>query len=219
MNTISDHRLAKVQAATGVAFATFLLAHLVNTWLAVGGPILYDGVQAALRAVYQFFVLEVLLMASLVAHAAIGVLRIRRRPRGSLTPRSRWHRYAGIFLLVFVFGHIAAVRGPSLVLDVYPQFSGLSFTMAAFPWFFYPYYTLLATAGFFHGLNGIGIAAGRFGVRLRVTQRMLTTCSGVALVATVLALLAFGGQLFEVADPMDNDFARLALKLIADLAG
>lgn len=219
MKGIADSRLAKAQAATGITFAVFLIVHLGNTWLAVGGPGVYDSLQAVLRTVYQFFVIEVILVAAVVLHAVIGIMRIRRRPHASLSVRSRWHRYAGIFLLLVVFGHIAAVRGPSLLAGIYPGFAGLSFTVATFPGIFYPYYALLALAGFFHGFNGIGIAAGRLGVRFRTTNAMLVSCSAFAFVATVLALLAFGGQLFAIADPMDNDFARLGMEIIDAVSG
>ena len=64
------------------------------------------------------------------------------------------HRYAGFFLLVFIGGHIVAVRGASWFYDVYPGFEGLAFSIAAVPGYFYPYYFLLAVAGFYHGING-----------------------------------------------------------------
>ena len=53
-----QRRLARVQAGTGVVFATFLALHLVNTMLGALGPAVYDGVQRVLRLYYQLLPVE-----------------------------------------------------------------------------------------------------------------------------------------------------------------
>lgn len=60
--------LKKLQAITGLIFATFVAVHLLNTWLAGLGPAAYDGVQVALRQVYQFIFVEVLILSALLVH-------------------------------------------------------------------------------------------------------------------------------------------------------
>ncbi|NJN50731.1 MAG: hypothetical protein HC809_02055 [Gammaproteobacteria bacterium] len=120
--------------------------------------------------------------------------------------------------MVFILGHIVAVRGPSLAFGIFPGFAGLSFSLALFPGYFYPYYTLLALAGFYHGVNGFGIALQRFGVNLRLPNRGMMTITAMALTATVLALLALGGAWFPIADPMDNDYARLGMGVLSAIA-
>ena len=152
--------LKQIQAATGLLFAAFLGLHLINTWLAALGPAIYDGLQGALRAIYQFAPIEALLLAALSVHLVVGLLRLVTEPKRVLNRRARWHRYAGFFLLVFIGGHILAVRGASWFYDVYPGFAGLAFSLEAVPGYFYPYYFLLGVAGFYHGLNGAFIALG-----------------------------------------------------------
>ena len=208
--------LKQLQAGTGLLFAVFVAAHLANTWLAALGPGAYDGVQAALRGVYQLMPVEALLLAALLVHIVVGIMRIVSEPKRTLTLRSKLHRYAGFFLMLVIGGHVLAVRGPSWFFDVYPGFAGLAFSIDFLPGYFYPYYFLLGMAGFYHALNGAGIAVGRLGWRpgpLGLTARGLAMVSGFAGLAMLLALLGFGGVLFDVGDVGTSGFAQLARDL------
>lgn len=202
-----------VQAVSGLLFGVFVALHLFNTWLAALGPGIYDGVQSALRTLYQAVAVEALLLAALVVHIIAGVTRIIIEPKRSLSLRARVHRYAGFFLLVFIGGHIMAVRGASWFYEVYPGFEGLAFSIAAVPGYFYPYYFLLAVAGFYHGINGAGIALGRLGGSLRLPNRSLGALTACAAGLTLLALLGLGGVFFDVGDVYASDFARLATEI------
>lgn len=213
--------LKKLQAITGLIFATFVAVHLLNTWLAGLGPAAYDGVQVALRQVYQFIFVEVLILSALLVHVVAGVVRIVKEPKRTLTIRARVHRYAGFFLMLVILGHILAVRGSSMFFDVYPGFAGLAFSIEFLPGFFYPYYLLLGVAGFYHALNGSGIALqrlrgrlGGLGWRFVLPQRRLALASSVAALVMVVSLLGFGGVWFDVGDVASSDFARLAKELL-----
>ncbi len=217
--------LKKLQAITGLIFATFVAVHLLNTWLAGLGPAAYDGVQVALRQVYQFVFVEVLILSALLVHVVVGIIRMVKEPTRTLTVRARVHRYAGFFLVLVIVGHILAVRGPSVFFDVYPGFAGLAFSIEFLPGFFYPYYLLLGMAGFYHALNGSGIALqrlrgrsggriGELGWRFVLPQRRLAIASSVAALVMVVSLLGFGGVWFDVGDVASGDFARLAKELL-----
>ena len=210
--------LKKIQAATGILFALFLVVHLFNTWLAAFGPQVYDSVQGVVRVVYQFPPLEALLLAALAVHMVVGVMRIVKEPKRDLNWRGKLHRYAGFFLMVFIAGHITAVRGSSWFYDVYPGFAGLAFSIEAIPGYFYPYYFLLGVAGFYHGLNGLGIALTRMGWTLRISNGGLRSASVVATLFMTAALLGLGGLLFDVGDPSQSDFAALALEIVGESA-
>ncbi len=210
--------LKQIQAGTGVLFAAFVALHLMNTWAAMFGPTAYDAMQSALRNVYQFAPAEALLLAALAVHVVVGIMRIVNEPRRELTVRARWHRYAGFFLVVFIFGHILAVRGSSWFYDVYPGFDGLAFSIAYVPAYFYPYYFLLGMAGFYHALNGLSIALPRLGVRLRLPATNLKLATAGAAALMILALLGFGGFLFDIGNPYESAFAELALELVDGLA-
>lgn len=213
--------LKKLQAITGLIFATFVAVHLLNTWLAGLGPAAYDGVQVALRQVYQFVFVEVLILSALLVHVVAGVMRLVKEPKRTLTIRARVHRYAGFFLMLVILGHILAVRGSSMFFDVYPGFAGLAFSIEFLPGFFYPYYLLLGVAGFYHALNGSSIALqrlrgrlGGLGWRFVLPQRRLALASSVAALVMVVSLLGFGGVWFDVGDVASSDFARLAKELL-----
>ena len=205
--------LKRIQAISGVIFACFLAIHLLNTWLAAFGPGVYDSVQELLRAVYQFALVEALLLTALAVHIVVGVVRIVTEPKRNLTLRGKLHRYSGFFLMFVIAGHILAVRGASWFYDVYPRFEGLAFSIAAVPEYFYPYYFLLAVAGFYHALNGLGIAVRRLGGDMSVSTGRLKTLTAAASVATVVALMSLGGWFFDVGDVYESSFARLAMEI------
>ena len=206
--------LKKLQAVAGVIFAGFLALHLTNTWLAALGPGAYDAVQRSLRVLYQFVAVEALLLAALAVHVVVGIMRIVQEPKRQLTLRARIHRYAGFFLAFVIVGHILAVRGSSWFFDVYPGFAGIAFSIEYAPGYFYPYYFLLGLAGFYHGLNGLGIATGRLGWRLPVSPRLLVGATAMAAVLMVSALLGLGGQLFDIGEPSTSEFANLAREIL-----
>jgi succinate dehydrogenase/fumarate reductase cytochrome b subunit len=210
--------LKQLQAGTGVMFAVFVAVHLLNTWLAVLGPGVYDSVQSVVRVVYQFAPLEAMLLAALVVHIVVGILRIVREPKRDLNLRAKLHRYAGFFLVVVIAGHIFAVRGASWFYDVYPRFDGLAFSIDAVPGYFYPYYFLLGVAGFYHAMNGLGIALTRLGVNLQFRSPQLRYATAAATFLMVFALLGFGGVLFEVGDHSSSPFGQLAMELLGDYA-
>ncbi|MGD8418411.1 MAG: hypothetical protein PVH91_15225 [Pseudomonadales bacterium] len=211
--------LKQIQAGTGLAFAVFLSLHLVNTWLATLGPGAYDRVQTVLRYVYQFAPFEALLLAALSVHAVCGVLRMVQEPRRPRSARARAHRWAGVFLLVVIGGHILAVRGASWFYGVYPGFEGLAFSISAVPGYFYPYYFLLAVAGLYHGLNGTGIALARLGRPVRLETRTLTRTAATGALLTVLALGGFGGWYYDVGDVQTSGFAVLTTNIAREVLG
>jgi len=210
---VNNQKLARVQAVSGLLFSLFALAHLMNTALAVLGADLYDGFQSSARGIYQWPPLELALVATLIVHVLSGVLRMRGR-RGSKAkppPRLRLHRYAAYYLALFVFGHMAATRLPALLADAPPFFGGVSFSMHFMPWFFYPYYGLLGIAGLYHLVYGVPVALGVLGVRAPQSIRRgpgFWVPVGTGALVIVMAVLGFGGVLYEIDDPFDNDFAR-----------
>lgn len=211
-----ERRWRRIQSGSGVVFAAFAAVHLANQWLAVLGPEAYDGFQAAARRVYMHPVLEpAVVLLPLVLHVVAALRRMRLAGvfgrGGSL--RMRLHRATGYFLLLVIFGHVAAARGPSFLFDFFPGFAGVSFSLWWMPGWFYPYYTLFGAAALYHGLNGTWLALHAFGLRRDASlpggRPALFGPVAAGTLLLVLALLAFGGRLLEVADPRDNDYARM----------
>lgn len=210
-----DHHLVRIQAISGLVFAVFLSLHLVNVMASALGPGLYDAFQVRIRPFYQFPLVEVgVLAVALLTHMVTGVVRLRRRPRsrgfGKLPLRTRLHRLSAWFLLVFVLGHVAATRVPSLLDGVWLGFAGLSYGMWQLPGYFYPYYTLLGLCGLYHGSYGAYLALRALGVRLpsiaRLGVRVYVPLAAAALLV-VLGVLSFGGLLYPIEDPRKAAFA------------
>ncbi|MGB8332163.1 MAG: hypothetical protein WCE62_18700 [Polyangiales bacterium] len=210
---MNNSKLARVQAVSGLLFSVFVLVHLSNTALAIIGADLYDGFQSRARVVYQWPLLELALIGALLVHIVSGIVRMRARRGSTAEPplRLRLHRYAAYYLAIFIFGHIGATRLPALLADAPPFFGGISFSMHFAPWFFYPYYAVLGMAGLYHAFYGIPVALGVLGVR---APRFIRKGPGfwvpvsVGSAVIVAALLGFGGFLYAIDDPFDNDFAR-----------
>ncbi len=212
MERISERRLAQAQAISGLAFASFLVLHLVNTMLASLGQGTYDGYQRAIRHYYQAPGIELaLIVVAPLVHVAVGLVRARRRLRkareqGRRSPgplRHRLHRASGYVLLVVFAGHAVATRGPGVIMGEPADFSFLSFSLAQYPWWFYPYYALFALAGAYHLVHGV--LASLPVLRARVPQTWLAPRSQRFWIVTVIAgaallsgLLALGGAYFDV---------------------
>ena len=213
----------RIQAATGLVFAVFVAAHLGNTVLAIAGTDVYDGAQRALRAVYQHPIVEIALLGVVVPlHLAAGFVRSRLRKAGPRRPvplSLRLHRYAGWFLALVVYFHVAAVRLPAVLYDAWPGFAGISFSLHFVPAWFYPYYFILALAGFYHAANGSRLAVSRLAARPPAFEaRRLPVLAGIAAVALAASLLAFGGVLYDVPDPFVSPYARVYLDWLGMLA-
>lgn len=212
----------RVQAASGAAFALFLLVHLGNTVAAMAGPAAYDAVQGPLRAVYQVPPIEVaLVIGPLLVHVAASVARMLRRRLGQAAPRavrSRLQRHSGVVLLVFVFGHVFATRGASLIFGVWPGFDAIAFTMVWNPLYFIPYYTLFAIAGLYHLLHGLTLALPRLGLRGvngRWTAGAVVGGTIAGALAIVLGIAGFSGAFDETVRgrAIDSAYARLLEEL------
>lgn len=216
MSETRERYLVRIQAISGLVFATFLSLHLTNVMASVFGPGLYDAFQVRIRPLYQFPLVEVgVLLTALVVHIVSGVRRLRARPRtrdwSKLPFRTRLHRVSAYFLLLFIFGHIAATRFPSLLDGIWLGFASLAYTMVWIPAFFYPYYSLLALCGLYHGGYGSYLALRVLGVPLpsisRARARIFVPLS-IAAVLLVAGVLSFGGLLYPIADPQHDDYAR-----------
>jgi succinate dehydrogenase/fumarate reductase cytochrome b subunit len=205
----------RAQAVSGLLFLVFALLHLVNTMLAAWSAEAYDGFQHALRPFYQHPALEIgLVMGPLLVHVAAALRRVRldgvRRRGGNL--RARLHRITGYFLLLVIFGHIAAVRGPSWFGDVFLDFAGVSFSLWILPSYFSVYYTALAVVALYHGANGALLAAARLSIWVPSFLHhgpgfWLPLGAGAVLI--VLGLLGLGGRLYAIPDPSDNAYAQM----------
>eukprot|EP01112_Ceratiomyxa_fruticulosa_P020663 TRINITY_DN7118_c0_g1_i2.p1 TRINITY_DN7118_c0_g1~~TRINITY_DN7118_c0_g1_i2.p1 ORF type:complete len:254 (-),score=27.17 TRINITY_DN7118_c0_g1_i2:335-1096(-) len=170
--SVSDRTLKYIQYSSGVVFSTFLSIHLLNTFSANLGPLVYDELQRLLERYYQNKFLEpFVVFGSLGVHIVSSVWRWFKRYQNEKnnlenpmkipkqnTPNlpSLYHRYAGWFLMFVIGGHISFTRLPVLWFSNWnPNFSYSTYTLETYPYLMYPYYILLASAGFYHMTYGL----------------------------------------------------------------
>lgn len=208
----SEAALVKAQAVAGALFFVFLVLHLSNTLLAGFGAETYNSYQRAVRTIYQHPILElVLVVGPLIVHIISGLwlYLLRKKWQINQTLRYRVQTWAGLFLVLVVFGHMLATRGISFWYGAFPEFQGVAFSIWWIPGYFYPYYFLLFMAGLYHGSMGAATLLRRGGIIQSTSSKWLPFCVGTFGTAGVIAaLLGFGGVLFEIDDPRDNDYAR-----------
>jgi len=209
---------ARVQAASGLIFATFLAVHLATTFSAIFSPDAFTAVQRTMRIGYQFVVLEIGIAAAVLVHIVAGIKRWRRL--GPQAGRARrLHRWTAVFLALVIFEHVTGTRGLNLYSGADTGFGAVSFTLHWFPEWFAPYYLVLGSAGIFHALYGGLTALSRFGwhpaIRLRGSAALWWT-SAIGVGAIGLALAAFAGLLYAVPDAFDNDYARFYLDTLGE---
>lgn len=196
---LSEATLVRIQAVSGLLFASFLALHLLNTAVAPFGQGSYDGLQQALRLYYQFPVVElVAVLGSAMTHMGVGLWRgIRRLKAGQKPPHwpLRLHRLAGYFLMLVFAGHVMATRGVGVFFGLPADFAFLTFSLTYFGSVFYPYYLLLGLAGLFHLVFGLSVAVRVLKWRVPVPVRWASLVGAPFMVAGVLAL---GGAFFQV---------------------
>jgi succinate dehydrogenase/fumarate reductase cytochrome b subunit len=207
---ISEKALIRVQAVSGLVFATFLVLHLGNLASATFGQPAYDWYMAKARGYYQLAPVELVgVVGAALVHMAAGVARIlRRRARradGVSKPphwRVRLHRYSGYYLMAAFVGHVIATRGPGLVGHA-ADFSFLTLSLETAPYFFYPYYVLFAASGFYHLGHGTVAALRIVGARLpkgATSPRSRAFWAWAVAGATIagVGVLSLGGHLHPV---------------------
>jgi len=208
----TEAMLVRAQAIAGSLFFVFLVLHLSNTLSAAFGPETYNSYQRTIRQIYQHPLLEIILVIlPLLTHAIAGVwlYLVRKKWRISRTIKYRIQTWAGFFLILVVFGHMLATRGVSYWYGPFPEFGGVAFALWWVPSYFYPYYFLLFMAGLYHGSMGAATLLRRTGLlRPSSSNRLPLFVASFGAVGAICVLLAFGGVLFEIDDPRDNDYAR-----------
>lgn len=145
-----------LHALSGLVLAAFVVLHLVNHALMVLDPALAFAFMDAFRLVYRRAPVEALLLASVLFQMATGAKLARWRAADA---RGVVARISGLYLLLFLAIHIAAVMWARIALGVD---TGVHFAAAGLrTWpasaFFVPYYSLAVIAVCVHA----GIALSR----------------------------------------------------------
>lgn len=218
---LSEYTLFRIQAISGLVFATFLILHLLTTILASAGETAYDSFQKAARVYYQSPPVEILVVLGAAAvHAFAGLVRGWRRAKTFLDPgakrftpplRTRVHRWCGYVILLILPGHVFGTRVPGLIEGLPADFTFVYFSISNWPWFFYPYLLPYGVCASFHLIHGTLASLGALGVSMPgwamdgKSRPFWSAFSTLALLI-VLGVLALGGNFYR---PDTNRFPEL----------
>ena len=217
--------LSKIQGASGLFFALFLVPHLLNTVVGALGEAAYDDFQAALRRIYMDPVFEALTLLSIVVHLAATLGRKMLRRNGASSPnspsppasglqassRQKAHSYSGYVMTFLVGGHVISCRfdGPS------PHAAGVSWVQSQ-PFIgplFTLYFVVFAAAGCAHvcigipkALRQVGLLSGPFR-SLSLSHIPAFAIWAFAAACAVGVLGVKGGYFTTVPDYAESPFA------------
>lgn len=205
----------QVQQVSGAVFGLFLAVHLFNTMWGVTGEENYDRVQTNARGIYQNVAVEVILAVALLLHIVASVYTLLRTPSSPFL-RKKLHRWSGVVLLVFIFGHVFFTRVQTALHGIVVGFQGVAFTLTAAPHIFLPYYILFGTSGLFHLLNsGCYTLADLFKQPPHSPQwnRRFFLFFFASWLALLSGILAAAGFFFPLGNVSESDYAQLQFKL------
>ena len=140
--------LRSLHRATALLIAAFVAVHLANHLCALAGVDAHLAFMATARRLYRHRYVEPPLLAACALQLCTGATLVARgwRARRGLVP---WLQAgSGMYLVLFVLVHVAAVLYGRLVLGLDTNFYYAAAGMHAPPWaaFFAPYYFLAVVA-------------------------------------------------------------------------
>ncbi|WP_298467763.1 hypothetical protein [uncultured Erythrobacter sp.] len=175
----------------------FVLIHFVAHLAAPFGIAAQDSALQAGRAIYQFPLVEVALVAALAAQVALGIKLLRQ-----IQARKRkgfWHRVqfaSGAYLALFIVMHTSAAVATRLVVGLDTNFYWAAGTLVLAPlkYTFAPYYILAVTALVSHALAALHFRRPR---QWHAPMLALGPMLGIAIVS------AYGGAFYLVELPQE----------------
>ena len=201
--------LKKFHHLSGIVIASFLLLHVTNHLVALGGPAMHIVVMKWFRHVYRFLPVEVLLLICVIFQVISGVGLVFRK--GFLKQPSYVivQIVSGLYLSFFMVYHVRAV-----LLGRYQWHVDTNFYFAAgvannYPskLFFIPYYTLSLSCVFAH----IACAHYIIGIekmnkipddsKTKFRKMYKREAAGICLagvIITFLIMIAFSGVLYDI---------------------
>lgn len=185
----------------GAALSLFVALHLVNHIVGLSGQAQHIAFMHAVRPLYRNAIVEPVLLALFASQAVSGVVMVVRGWR-SRQGRIAWLQAgSGIYLAAFVTLHVIAVLFGrfALGLDTDFRFAAAGFHVPAWPWYFWPYYTLAVIALFTHvGCAIYWNTVDRNAVSARIILQVMMV-TGAALGLLIVSGLA--GNLYPVEIP------------------
>ena len=141
----------QIHYVSGITLSLFVLLHVVNHLLALGGPEVHLKAMQLLRKGYRFPPFEILLLLSVALQVVSGLLLIFKL-RNKKTIYEWLQIINGLYLSFFMIYHVRAVLLGRYVWRVETDFHFAAGVIKAYPskLFFIPYYLFSIVAVFAH---------------------------------------------------------------------
>lgn len=131
----------KLHRLSAFVLSIFLLAHLGNHVVGLGGQQAHRAYMGSARTVYRHPVVEPLLLSLVLWQVVSGVRLLLRAWRTRAGTVAWLQALSGLYLAIFIVIHIGAVLiGRYMGLDTDFRFAAAGFHVAPWGWFFAPYY-------------------------------------------------------------------------------
>ncbi|MGB0931661.1 MAG: hypothetical protein ACPGVB_12835 [Chitinophagales bacterium] len=200
MNTKTN--LQKVHRFSAIGIGVFTLAHIFNHVMAAHSIELHIEVMNALRLVYYYPIIEVLLVISILIQAFTGVQLFRKNRKHLHSRIAKLQAYSGLYLAFFLVAHSTATIGGNWFFQIDTNFYFGAMVVNIFPYvfFFAPYYFLAVTSFFTH----IACTLSKYVAKnydLKTAQRFVYASIAFGAITAIVILLAFSGMLYEFEFP------------------
>ncbi len=148
---MANNTLRKLHRTNALLLLVFIVLHLINHMTIVLGIDNHLAVMEALRIIYRFLPVEILLFALFFAQMIIGLMLIFRRGK----PQGGWawlQVLSGGYIAFFLLQHMTAAVATRMIyaLDTNSYWAAGVVSKAPFVWYFVPYYVLGIVAIFAH---------------------------------------------------------------------
>lgn len=197
MNLTSIHKIS------GSIIALFVVFHLVNHLVGLGGIGDHLQFMDALRVVYRNIFVESVLLLAVCLQIFSGVKFVFdgwRTKRGLV---SRVQAYSGLYLAFFLLNHVGAILVGRFVLqlDTNYYFAIAGIHVQPFQYFFIPYYFLAVVAVFSHLGCALYWLIRRSSSKLALQLLVLVVVLGC--VCSLLIVLAMSGAFYAIEVPAE----------------
>jgi succinate dehydrogenase/fumarate reductase cytochrome b subunit len=199
--------IRKLHRVTGVILGTFIVLHLSNHLIALGGIDLHIQTMNLLRKFYRNPFIEPVLLFSILLHIFSGIGLIWKTPKGNI-----WltlQKVSGAYLAFFLFMHLSGVLGLGrFKLDVDTNFYFASTPLLTVPYkyLFIPYYALAVISFFVHSAYILSRRGGNKGLQEGCSAlSMFLIVIGVGAAGLIVATMS--GVFYDITIP--ENYSRM----------
>ena len=193
----------RIHGVSAIALALYLVPHVVNHLVGLGGVAAHIAFMHGMRVVYRVPAVEGLLLFCVLLQAVTGLALfvLGARERRGLVP---WLQAgAGAYLAFFLYVHVRAVLYGRNVMHVDTNFyyaaAGLHVPSVSFHWYFASYYFLAVLSLFVHFGCAVWWRLQQQSPRRRALALAVPAAGGAVIAALIVMMLA--GAFYRVTIP------------------